>query len=348
MLDNYKNLKQHVQLMIHPALEFLSAIVQMSQEDILKEKLEGFHYQAPEEFFLRVKQLNIQTSRYLKQESHFFFAGGTGIGYIIWVKLVADHLEVKKVDELLEILSAIDPKDLIYMALSQKDEIYSNDILKLMEQIKSSKTLEENEKEVLMELIENPIEFKQRFYLVMSQFYKKCYQDLEPVILNELEQEKEKIEKQFNDNPNDFFKKRFHMELKEQNQVIRIHTSYFRQIGFNYLEMNNEVMIIMGINSDYLNEDKVMKDKITKFLKILSDKKRMEILIHLNKRPWYVNELGDQLGLTAPTISYHMNFLMELDLVYFERDDHRLYYSLNKNKISELFDETKYLILEER
>lgn len=347
MIDNHLNLIEKVKFHIHPPIEYLTAIHKISQEENLKERFVKFNFTPSKEYFKKLNYLSLNTSRYIKQESNYFFENGRGIGDSIWFKLIINNMEINSVAGILDLLQKLDSKKLIHYVISSTIENYKEGD-DLYNQIMKSKTIEETMKQKLCELLENPIEIKQRFYLMMSQFYEKSYKNIEKEVLKELEKYKEDIENRFNDNSIRFFKKRFHMELKEQTENINIFISYFRQIGFNYYEHNNEIWIIMGIYSDYLNEEKIIKDKMLKFYKILSDRNRINILMHLNQRPWFVNELGEKLGLTAPTISYHISLFLELDIVYFKREEHRLYYSLNKEKVKQLFEEGMLLILEEK
>lgn len=347
MSDNHQNLINKVKVIAHPAAEFLSAIYLISEEENFIKKWEDeLNFVPASDFLTKFDYINSNASRYLKRESKFFFEKGGGIGYAIWAKLIADNPDIQSVEGILNKLNDIEPSTLIHYVMATSSKKYSQNTEEIYKEIEESKLLEDSIREKLLELIENPIEVKERFHLVMSQFYHKCYKNIEKNLLKDLEIHRLNVEKKLAENPTQFFKKHFRMNLGEQTQNINIHTSFFRQLGSSYMEQNNETWILMGYNSDYYNEEKLSKDKMLKFFKTVSDKKRLEILMLLSQRPWYVNELGEELNLTAPTISYHMNMLMEQDIVYFERDEHRLYYSLNKDKVKDLFEEGMTLILD--
>lgn len=345
MIDNHLNLIQKVKFYIHPPVEFLTAIYNISQEEKLSKILVELNFTPNEEYFEKFNYLSDNTSRYIKQESNYFFENGRGIGYSILFKLIIENMEINSVVGILEVLHKLDSEKLIHYVISLEIDNYKegDDIHK---QIMESKSIEEATKQKLYEFLENPVEIKHRLYLMMSQFYEKNYRSIEKDVLKDLVKYKETIENRFNNDSIQFFKKHFYMELKEQNENINIFISFFRQLGFNFYEHNKEIWIVMGIHSDYFSEKKVIKDKMLKFYKILSDKNRIDILMHLSQRPWFVNELGEKLGLTAPTISYHISLFLELDIVYFKREEHRLYYSLNKDKVKKLFEEGMFLILE--
>jgi DNA-binding transcriptional ArsR family regulator len=73
----------------------------------------------------------------------------------------------------------------------------------------------------------------------------------------------------------------------------------------------------------------------------------MKIIRLLSTRPWYVNELAEELGLSAASISYHVSMLTMLNIVTLEKSNQKAYYSLNKDRLNELFEEAKGIILNE-
>ncbi|MFA7673724.1 MAG: metalloregulator ArsR/SmtB family transcription factor, partial [Clostridia bacterium] len=79
-------------------------------------------------------------------------------------------------------------------------------------------------------------------------------------------------------------------------------------------------------------------------LKAISDTNRMDILISLKSGKKYARELMDLTGLTSATISHHMGELITRQLVTVEKSGVRLYYTLKKEKISEITDGLRDLL----
>ena len=50
-----------------------------------------------------------------------------------------------------------------------------------------------------------------------------------------------------------------------------------------------------------------------------------------SKRPWYNKELADYFNLTPATLSYHLNLLLDLEILNFEPSiiNNRYYYTRN-------------------
>lgn len=71
-------------------------------------------------------------------------------------------------------------------------------------------------------------------------------------------------------------------------------------------------------------------------LKALGDSSKFEILQLLQISPRYNLEIAEKLKLSAPTVSHHMSVLLENGLVDVEKRDGKVYYTLSKEKLSEI------------
>ena len=71
-------------------------------------------------------------------------------------------------------------------------------------------------------------------------------------------------------------------------------------------------------------------------LKLLSDKSKFEILQFVANDWKYGSELVKETGLTAATISYHMNTLVQARLVDIKKDEKKVYFRQNKDYVSEM------------
>lgn len=71
-------------------------------------------------------------------------------------------------------------------------------------------------------------------------------------------------------------------------------------------------------------------------LKLLSDKSKFEILQFVADDWKYGSELVKETGLTAATISYHMNTLVQARLVDIKKDEKKVYFRQNKDYVSEM------------
>lgn len=81
-----------------------------------------------------------------------------------------------------------------------------------------------------------------------------------------------------------------------------------------------------------------LKTDPTQYLKLLSDKSKLDILTMIKDERAYGAELARRMNLTNATISHHMSALLDAGFVRLEKENTRLYYSSNKEKLKELLD----------
>lgn len=67
-----------------------------------------------------------------------------------------------------------------------------------------------------------------------------------------------------------------------------------------------------------------------KLFKCLADKSRLQILKSLAVEDMYVERLAERLGLTAPTISFHLKKLSDAGAVTAYKNQYYMMYSLNR------------------
>lgn len=83
-----------------------------------------------------------------------------------------------------------------------------------------------------------------------------------------------------------------------------------------------------------LNHRELTKNDITRILKIISDDTRFEILELLSKTDSMIGkDLAQELNLSTPTISHHMDKLKEAGFINEERIKNSKFYSINFNSI---------------
>lgn len=78
-----------------------------------------------------------------------------------------------------------------------------------------------------------------------------------------------------------------------------------------------------------MSESKQDNQAVTLF-KALADESRLKIIGFLLKQDSYSEYLADKLGLTAPTITYHMERLVKANIVRGTKIQHYTIYSINK------------------
>lgn len=77
----------------------------------------------------------------------------------------------------------------------------------------------------------------------------------------------------------------------------------------------------------------VIKDDCTAVFKALADESRLKIISILLEKDTYAEYLANALGLTAPTVTYHMNKLEKAGLVSASKIQQYVIYSINRELI---------------
>ncbi|NMO97015.1 ArsR/SmtB family transcription factor [Paenibacillus lemnae] len=87
------------------------------------------------------------------------------------------------------------------------------------------------------------------------------------------------------------------------------------------------------------------QDLLSLRLKAMGDKSKLQILASLKISPKYNLEIAEHLGLTAATMSHHMNVLLACGLVEIEKKNGKVYYHLDQANIRDLLDDLEQFLL---
>lgn len=355
-----KALKENIVFTVNPSLEFIYAINFVANKEALYKFYSDFNFVPTEEFKQTVEEMAGNLSRYIQSELKFFFQWEP-VKHTLG-RILERHSDIDSVSAFIALIEQMHENELLFYLANQALYGINSDIElnwnkndDMIARITANITdMDEDstvDKERLMECIENPMEIKSRLILLLKQFYEKSYKPVEVQILRELEQAKSRYERLFRDEYT-FFEDEYLKAL--QNSAFAnliIHISYFIQIrvwSFDIKPYKDIQWISLGIYSEFYPRKKFIKAKVQNFIKILSDKKRFEMIELLSKKPHYVYELAAELELTSPTVCYHLNYMVDLNLVSLERENTKTYYTLNKEMVRELLCNASAILLDEK
>ncbi|GGF61907.1 transcriptional regulator [Paenibacillus albidus] len=80
-------------------------------------------------------------------------------------------------------------------------------------------------------------------------------------------------------------------------------------------------------------------------LKALADNSKLQILSSLKATPKYNLEIAEQLGLSAATVSHHMNVLLACGMVGIDKKNGKVHYHLDAGNLRLLIDELERYLL---
>lgn len=111
----------------------------------------------------------------------------------------------------------------------------------------------------------------------------------------------------------------------------------------------NMTMVYVGLFVkdiyELLEKGKNSRKHLLPALKALSDSSKFEILQSLLVAPKYNLELAEELKLTPPTVSHHMNTLLDNGLVNVEKKEGKVYYTLSKDSLRDIIKELENIFM---
>lgn len=364
-----KNIEQshNISFEIHMPWEFIYSLYVIGGIDSYLKRFKENKITIEASYMNLIKDCRGKLSKFLRNELDFFFDSLDdyhGIGFAMCYDLVMNFLDVPKVDDFIECVQNTNENFLMASAteyvfkicsgenvsdLSNWSEI-KTDNKKMLDIVSDLNIANPKLKERINEMLQNPLETKERFCLLLRQFYEKVFKDIEDQMYDKLLFFKNRYSEIYSkDNAKFINKYLLTKSIDLEKFETKVHVSYFHY----YLESSfsdedkNILWFILGAYSDKYLLDEDNKETMLQLFKTLSDSKRYNIIELLSERPWYVYELADELNLSAATISYHLNMLLEFRLIKYERSDHRIYYSLDKERLKELLNKISKNLLKE-
>lgn len=156
----------------------------------------------------------------------------------------------------------------------------------------------------------------------------------------------------------EFIQKYFNINLELNEVTDNIHiipfifgcNSLALSVGYKETSIRKEqsyLLMYTGIlYSEHFNMSLRWFDKteVNAYLKLLSDKSKMDILLFIKEKKAYGQEIATQFNLTTATISHHMSALHSGGFINLERDNNRIYYSMDKENIGIFLDNVKHML----
>lgn len=191
------------------------------------------------------------------------------------------------------------------------------------------------EAELLHIFLQDPKNFFERLCKTYSDFYKLAYKPGRMTMKN-LENEKLQWHQNRLDEGVEKYLEQlglssFVNSLSEKDEPI-LYFSFFSDTTVSSFWNIRTVIIGAGTDKRIINCS--ARDKTDDFFSCFGDPKRLEILRLTAKRPWYSTELANHFKLKPATLSYHINILVDAELLHIVKgESRRFYYTLNKKSI---------------
>lgn len=345
------------------AIEFVFAMSSAAQSEQLWEHCREMAFQPEDDLIQMIKDMDGQLSGHLRNELRQFY--GTDIFQSrldrILVSIAAAGDKITSAQELIrsfEEKSEIEMVSGLVKAFYQDepgwlggyewDKVQADKEL-LLELVGRTPVAQAEDQRLLMDVIRFPEECRARILLLLRQFYRYAFEPYAGRIREFCMKGVEKYKLLFAEEPDKAFRDLAKIDPAIIDRKMHVHISFIAQIHMSLYRAGQDGAAdwaVLGIHNDTFVWQREDRDSIEKFLKAVSDKRRLEIIGLLAQRSWYANELAQKLGLTPASILYHMNFLLDLNLVRINRTDNKLYYELEASRLNYFFEQTKQWIFE--
>lgn len=326
-----------------PVLELLVLMMRLAESE--KSKRQTYHKSETKQIneWITEQQNSLPTE--ILEEINVFFHPDSFFGLSL-TQVIYQSDKYKDIEDFLSVLKKIDAKKIVSLFFNTghntlEDESIIENPAKVHEHIKSS-TLPMNEKSKLFYLAFNPEETKERLIKLIEYCYDRLYKpnmkNLNQIHTEGIQKMKQLSIQQLNEILN-FDRESTDDELPK---TIVIMPSYYLQhnVTFSYDPDSDIAVSVAGLHFiDDLMDEANTEEKILEFARALSDSNRINIIRQLNKVPHYGFELAQALNLSSPTISHHMSLLFRLGLVTTSKDENKIYYEVNKEKLKQSFAE---------
>ncbi|HXM55956.1 MAG TPA: metalloregulator ArsR/SmtB family transcription factor [Candidatus Dormibacteraeota bacterium] len=135
--------------------------------------------------------------------------------------------------------------------------------------------------------------------------------------------------------------------LLGQRRRVVLTPMYFCQVGGSIVDMTSFVHVGSPARpADGDAHRRTEAELIATRLKVLADGTRVALLRDLVDQPSSVMDLSRRFGLAQPTVSNHVKVLRDAGLLEAQKDGARVVYSVPRDQLGRLLDETRDLLLD--
>lgn len=268
---------------------------------------------------------------------------------ICLVRYIADK-DLKSADELLDYIRGLPCKDILgrFLGTGYGNTVGSEQIEEMLANnkaavsyIEKNISLPSKQKWELLQFFLDPDSMKEKLLQLFEWYYGNIFKmDIKSAEDAVIKQEKE-LEKKLRMYGEEYLKLLVETEYTKNKvaKPIVIALSYYYEIA-NLCTFGHDGaadLYMFGYRYPALiAEGKHALISSVSIFKALADETRLNIIKLLCQRPWYGNELAQELKLSNSTISYHMSMLLLNGFVEDVREDNRSYFSLDIEKVKKI------------
>lgn len=356
-------IKKKMQFGYWEPLEFIAAISMAAKAEYIPALARDIQFIPDQQFTEMLEQVLSQLSGHVKRELSCYF--GKTMIYdrldAVLSQVFYDNDQIETAETFLARYHEQDPLLLAAMLAESMyahtspnwrgdfsfDEVSRNGEL-LIRLVQDNPLADEQYLAELLEAVTYPDEFKLRTELLLHAFYNHGFVAIRDSLQKLGLEGAAAFESYFLEDPEKAFSE---IASSDPGLIIkdtRVHISYISQVrvDFRHFEaQDHPSWLILGHRNHALAMQREDKGTVEQFLKVISDKRRLEIIELLKQSNRYAGELAQLLALTPAAINYHTNLLIDLGLIRITRSDNRIYYVLDRDRLGSFMDLSKDMLL---
>jgi ArsR family transcriptional regulator len=356
-MTNYK-------FIYNPMYDYLMSLVQLANHSCLDDESEETDIVTDKDLIGWRQEMENSLPRSVLSEVTFFFRKGLMPG-LVALDIVRRE-NVGELDILLERIDAMSSRRFLLgmlenvfcepdpaTGLAYTEETVPADADAIKARIDQVFSLDEQEVELFLDACKNPIDSQERLVRLLRKYepyYKENGASFEDVSLKAHNH----FQKTWGKDPERFLADTLTKDTTffAADDTVYLAPSFFLDVcAITFIYSGefgvNDSYVIYGTGVERRTWFKARKTRRKLLFKSLSEDNRFEILKHLARRDYYHLELANELSLTGATTSHHLSMLLQLEVVKMHREGNKVFYSLDKPLLAELFNEALQEIIQQ-
>ncbi len=356
-MPNYK-------FIYNPMYDYLMSLVQIVNHACLDDEASEAEILTNQELIDWRQQITDELPRSILAEAAFFFKTGLMPG-LVALDIVRRE-NVSDLKALIERINQMSPRRFLLGMLEnvfcdpdpKTGEAYTAETVPteldaIRDKIGTRFPQDQDDVDLFLDACKNPEDSQERLVRLLKK-YEAYYLESGQVFESVSKDTHQRFSESWGDTPERFITDILSSQTSffAADQTVYLIPSFFLDICVITFIYSGEFgvydsFVVYGTHVEQRQWFKARKSRRKLLFKSLSEDNRFEIVKRLAKREYYLLELANELKLTSATVSHHLELLSKLDIVEMNRDGNKVFFSLKKDLLADLFNEALQEIMQQ-
>ena len=330
--------------------DFLTSLIRLNHNKYFspKDKPNKEIYNLMEDLQQKVPgDINNKLEQFFDKDTAY---GMTTVGFI-------KKNEFKEIPEFIDYLKQVSPKEIIwrflYIGIGPNGYISLEDVEQLLgdnnrsiQFINENLSLSGEQKWLILQFLTDPTTTKDNLIELLEWHYHNFYNEYQNYIAKFIKKYEIELKDRLKKYGQEYLNILIPYDYSDPGEIeeLTIAVSYFYEKS-NLLNLMEDIFVFGYRFPETVESEHALLSSIQVF-KALSDETRLNIIRLLAERPWYGHELAQKLNVSNSTISHHVAQLVSNGLIRSYRQDNRLYFALDIEKMKKTITKSVDDILE--